>query len=109
MDRIEGECELSPAIAPKFRNSGSHGNYRFNGMYTPWAKEFSIKPGESIAVSNTQQPISGVFDTSEDRLVGFAGAMINNQLPVVLARDQRGEELVAEVLASAYPPEATSH
>jgi hypothetical protein len=106
MDHIEGECEISQAIKPGVRNAASHSNYRFSGLYTPWAKEFSVKPGQSIMPGSAQQPMSGVLDVRGDRLAGFAGALVNDQRPVVLAHNENGDQLVADVLASAYPSEA---
>jgi hypothetical protein len=107
MDHIEGECEISQATPSRFHNAGDRCNYRFTGLYTPWAKEFAIKPGQAIAPGNmAQQRMSGVLDLSGDRLAGFVGNVLNSQPPVVLAHGEKGEQLVADALASAYPPTA---
>src|SRR5690349_10719322 len=48
MDRIEGECELSPAKESRFHNVGTQGSYSLKGLYTPWATEFSFTPDKSL-------------------------------------------------------------
>ena len=107
MDHIEGECEISQATPSRLHNRGDRCNYRFTGLYTPWAKEFAFKPGQAIAPGNmAQQAMSGVLDLSGDRLAGFVGNVLNNQPPVVLAHGEKGEQLLADALASAYPPAA---
>jgi hypothetical protein len=106
MDHVEGECEISQAIEPKFHNAGTHGSHNFTGLYTPWAKEFAIKPRQSTAPSNVELPMGGILDLNGDRLAGFVGNVVKNQPPIVLARGDKGEQLVVDVLASAYPPAA---
>ena len=105
MDRIEGECELAPAIEPQFRNSGTVRSYQFTGTYTPWATEFSFKPEKYINPrTNTMKPMNGVLDLLGDRLVGQIAQMQAGQyVPVVLARQPAGDKLLEEMIASAYP------
>lgn len=105
MDYIEGECELSPAVEPYFHNSGTHNHYSVKGIYTPWATEFSIKPDKAIGPQSGAMPeLGGVYDPASDQIVGEVNpTRSGNRVYFLLGRDDRGDKVTADIVASANP------
>ena len=106
---VTGQLKFSLANPPRnAMGPPAGGSYQFSGQYDALSRSFSLKPGAWIQRSGmvgTLVPLLGVFDVKSNELAGlFDFKSEPNPMFFVLAAESRGDQLIADVTRSAYPP-----
>lgn len=105
---ITGELKFKPAEPQRGAlGGGSTGSYHVSGQYDEWSRGFSLKPGTWIEKPNMpglHAPLIGVLDDRSKMLTGiFDYQSAPNPMFFVMAAEDNGDQLIADISHSAYP------
>ena len=105
---VSGVLKFSPAVDQRSAfGPPRHGSYKVAGRYDGASRSFVLKPGEWIDrpdLPGVTAPLAGVIDPQANRMGAVFQLPSPTAILFVLARDAGGDQLIADIKRSAYPP-----